>query len=139
MPSDTETLGFVVMEALASGLPSVGVRAGGLVDIIEHENTGFLVENDERMVEFSAQVARLVDDAALRGNMSAAAVAWAQGWSWEAATSKLRNVQYRKALQLFQARMRHGRHVSELEDAIMRHDGSDGGAAAAFAEKNAQC
>jgi sulfoquinovosyltransferase len=119
MPSDSETLGFVVMEALASGLPSVGVRAGGLVDIIEHGKTGYLVDNDDEMVEFSEYVGKLFADPPLRRNMSSAAVRWARGWSWEAATAKLRNVQYRKALQLFQARMRHGRHVPEVENAIM--------------------
>ena len=34
MPSETETLGFVAMEAMSSGLPVVAVAAGGLVDIM---------------------------------------------------------------------------------------------------------
>ncbi len=34
MPSETETLGFVVLEAMASGLAVVAVAAGGLTDII---------------------------------------------------------------------------------------------------------
>ena len=34
MPSETETLGFVALEAMASGLPVVAVAAGGLTDII---------------------------------------------------------------------------------------------------------
>ena len=34
MPSETETLGFVALEAMASGLAVVAVAAGGLVDII---------------------------------------------------------------------------------------------------------
>jgi len=34
MPSETETLGFVVMEAMASEVPVVAVRAGGIPDII---------------------------------------------------------------------------------------------------------
>lgn len=34
MPSETETLGFVALEAMASGLPVIAVAAGGLVDII---------------------------------------------------------------------------------------------------------
>jgi sulfoquinovosyltransferase len=34
MPSETETLGFVALEAMASGIPVVCVAAGGLVDIV---------------------------------------------------------------------------------------------------------
>ena len=34
MPSETETLGFVALEAMASGLAVVAVAAGGLTDII---------------------------------------------------------------------------------------------------------
>jgi sulfoquinovosyltransferase len=122
MPSDTETLGFVVMEALASGLPAVGVTAGGVVDIIEPGNTGYLAENCEGMEDFSTCVGKLVADAQLRGRMRAAAVRWAQGWSWEAATSRLRNEQYHKALLLFKARNDRGRHVPEMENAIMHSE-----------------
>lgn len=34
MPSESETLGFVALEAMASGLAVVSVAAGGLIDII---------------------------------------------------------------------------------------------------------
>jgi sulfoquinovosyltransferase len=34
MPSESETLGFVVLEAMSSGVPVVGARAGGIPDII---------------------------------------------------------------------------------------------------------
>ncbi len=37
MPSETETLGFVVLEAMASGLPVVSVAAGGLTDILTQQ------------------------------------------------------------------------------------------------------
>lgn len=36
MPSESETLGFVAMEAMSSGLPVVAVAAGGLVDILRN-------------------------------------------------------------------------------------------------------
>jgi sulfoquinovosyltransferase len=100
MPSDTETLGFVVMEALASGVPAVGVRAGGLVDIIQNEWTGYLADNDENMVDFSNKVQELVQNVEKRKKFSENAISWTKNWSWEAATSKLRNIQYKNAIEL---------------------------------------
>lgn len=40
MPSETETLGFVVLETMASGVPVVAVAAGGLTDIVQDGQTG---------------------------------------------------------------------------------------------------
>ena len=39
IPSETETLGFVVMESMASGVPVVAVRAGGIPDMISNPGT----------------------------------------------------------------------------------------------------
>ena len=43
MPSESETLGFVVLEAMASGLAVVSVAAGGLTDIITQKGKRALV------------------------------------------------------------------------------------------------
>lgn len=42
--SAMETLGLVVVEAMASGLPVVGVNAGGMKDLIQEGVNGFLVD-----------------------------------------------------------------------------------------------
>jgi glycosyltransferase involved in cell wall biosynthesis len=41
-PSSTETFGNVALESLASGTPVIGVRAGGVQEIVQHEQTGLL-------------------------------------------------------------------------------------------------
>eukprot|EP01034_Spumella_vulgaris_P028986 gene28986-35951_t len=120
MPSDTETLGFVVLESLASGIPVVGVAAGGVVDIIRHGETGYLTSNTDDMVEFSDCVQRLSKDAVLRQKLGSAGAEWSKGWSWKSATDKLRNVQYKKAITLNGCRDSRGKHVRELEEQVMR-------------------
>eukprot|EP00184_Porphyridium_aerugineum_P003264 CAMPEP_0184699336 /NCGR_PEP_ID=MMETSP0313-20130426/5645_1 /TAXON_ID=2792 /ORGANISM="Porphyridium aerugineum, Strain SAG 1380-2" /LENGTH=459 /DNA_ID=CAMNT_0027158409 /DNA_START=79 /DNA_END=1455 /DNA_ORIENTATION=+ len=44
MPSESETLGFVVMESMASGVPVVGARAGGIPDLIHDGKNGLMFE-----------------------------------------------------------------------------------------------
>jgi glycosyltransferase involved in cell wall biosynthesis len=41
-PSDTETFGNVVLEAMASGCPVIAANAGGPTGLIDHEESGFL-------------------------------------------------------------------------------------------------
>jgi glycosyltransferase involved in cell wall biosynthesis len=58
-PSASETLGNVVLEAMASGLPVVAAGAGGPLDLVEHGQTGLLF--DPRSEEaFVAAVRTLV-------------------------------------------------------------------------------
>lgn len=104
MPSDSETLGFVVLEAMASGVPVVAVAAGGLIDIVEDGNTGYLVSNTDDMEQFSRRTKEILAEPQLRKKMGTAARRWAESWSWEAATTKLRNLQYRKAIENHRSR-----------------------------------
>jgi sulfoquinovosyltransferase len=122
MPSDSETLGFVVIEAFASGIPVVGVAAGGLVDIIEHGKNGYLAPNVDDMEEFSQHVKTLIDDKQKRLDYGLYARKWAEGWSWEAATSKLRNIQYRTAMRLHRSKdMTTGDYIVDIEEALLSH------------------
>ena len=104
MPSDSETLGFVVLEAMASGIPVVGVAAGGLVELIQDKKTGYLVSNDDNMAEFSRAVKNIFADRNLIKEMGMASRKWSEGFGWEAATSYLRNCQYRLAIELSKSR-----------------------------------
>lgn len=99
MPSDSETLGFVVLESMASGVPVVGARAGGIPDLIDDGNTSFLCEPGDT----DAFVERLnqLRDTSFREKIGKAARAEAERWGWEAATSLLRNVQYAKAVDFY--------------------------------------
>ena len=100
MPSDTETLGFVVMESFASGVPVVGANAGGVPDMIDDGKTGFLVPagNIDAFVE---KLQELRNDPERRQSMGKAAREYTKDYRWEDATSLLRNVHYAKALKNF--------------------------------------
>lgn len=87
-PSDTETLGFVAMEAMASGTPAVGARAGGVPDVIRHEENGLLFTPGD-LGDLTRQVRRLVTDRALRDRLARAARSDMERWSWRAATEAL--------------------------------------------------
>ncbi len=75
-----ETFGQVVQEALASGLPSVIINQGGIVDLVKHGETGYHCPADPGA--FAAAVRMLRDDPALRQRMSEKASQAGEN-SWE--------------------------------------------------------
>ena len=58
---DTEAFGLVFVEAMASGLPVCGSRAGGIPELVLENQTGFLVEPDERGRRYEVMAACLRD------------------------------------------------------------------------------
>lgn len=102
MPSDSETLGFVVLESMASGVPVVGAAAGGILDLIDDGNTGFLAPPGD--TDIYVERLKQLTDKKFREKMGKVARAEAERWGWESATSYLRNVQYERALINFHSR-----------------------------------
>lgn len=103
MPSESETLGFVVLESMASGVPVVGARAGGIPDIIDDSRTGFLFAPGS-LDECERRVGELLDDGNMRENMGRCAREEAQRWSWRASAAATRNVGYGRAISNFKYR-----------------------------------
>jgi len=103
MPSDSETLGFVVLESMASGVPVVAANAGGIPNLIKDDVNGFLVEPGN-LNAYVEKLKLLRDDKIIREKIAVEARKEAERWSWESATSFLRNVQYQQAIVNFHSR-----------------------------------
>ncbi len=93
-PSYTETFGQVVLEAMASGLPVVGLLSEGVCDLVEHGRTGFLLDTQkmgeqEHVAMYQELLQRLVQNQQMRNEMSLAASTSARRHTWHEAMERL--------------------------------------------------
>ncbi|MFM7549649.1 MAG: glycosyltransferase family 4 protein [Cyanobacteriota bacterium] len=99
-PSSTETLGLVLLEAMAAGCPVVGANRGGIPDIVSDGVNGCLYEPegaDGGAASLRAAVQRLLGDPAEREQLRRNARSEAERWGWAGATEQLRGF-YRQVL-----------------------------------------
>jgi glycosyltransferase involved in cell wall biosynthesis len=87
-PSTTETFGNVTVEAMASGVPPVCVRAGGAYGIINDGVTGLIAE-PHSAESFAAQILYLLNNQEKRLEMGLDALQYSQAQSWDAVISRL--------------------------------------------------
>lgn len=80
-PSANETLGLVVLEAMASGLPVIAPRSGGLLDHVVNHKTGLLFDTYHQMALVSA-VSHLLASPDDARQLGAAGRAWAERQRW---------------------------------------------------------
>ncbi|KMT11101.1 hypothetical protein BVRB_5g111830 [Beta vulgaris subsp. vulgaris] len=100
MPSESETLGLVVLEAMSSGIPVVAVRAGGIPDIVPEDQegkTGFLYSPGD-LGDCLSKLRPLLHDSELRETIGKAARQEMEKYDWRAATKVIRNEQYNAAI-----------------------------------------
>jgi len=93
-PSITETFGQVVLEAMASRLPVVGLLSEGVCDLVISEQTGYLLDaryiaEAEAVAGYQANLSKLVEAEQQRREMGLAALHEAQKYSWHEAMSHL--------------------------------------------------
>lgn len=77
LPSISEGLGLVVLEAMASGVPVICSKVGGIIDLISDSINGLLVEPRDTNA-LSEAIIRLLSDAELRKQLSRTALATVQ-------------------------------------------------------------
>jgi glycosyltransferase involved in cell wall biosynthesis len=91
-PSSTETLGLVLLEAMAAGCPVIGANKGGIPDIIDDGINGCLYNPDEKdngersLIEATKKI--LVDNNK-KETMRIEARKEAEKWDWNQATLQL--------------------------------------------------
>jgi len=99
-PSSTETLGLVLLEAMAAGCPVVAANRGGIPDIVSDGVNGCLYEPDGPdggAGSLTAATRRLLEDRTRLQELRGAARHEAARWGWSGATEQLRGY-YRQVL-----------------------------------------
>ncbi|WP_159790813.1 glycosyltransferase [Sodalinema gerasimenkoae] len=87
-PSRTETLGLVLLEAMAAGCPVVAAGTGGILDIVTDGKNGYLFDPaDEQGAVVATQ--RLLANQEEREILRLNARQEAERWGWNAATQQL--------------------------------------------------
>lgn len=89
-PSRTETLGLVLLEAMAAGCPVVAARSGGIPDIVTDGVNGYMFEPSDPQGAILA-TKRLLEAKEEREQLRQNARLEAEKWGWAAATRQLQD------------------------------------------------
>lgn len=87
-PSRTETLGLVLLEAMAAGCPVVAARSGGIPDIVSDGVNGYLFDPQKPETAIAA-TQKLLKAHTAKEEIRQKAREEAERWGWSAATRQL--------------------------------------------------
>ena len=92
LPSHYEELGSALVEAMASRLPVVANRVGGIPALVRDGETGLLAERGD-VEGLAAQLRRVLDEAPLAGRLARRAHGEVQaGYAWPSLAARVRDV-----------------------------------------------
>lgn len=92
---DTEGLGVVLLEALASGCAVIGSEVGGITDIIRHRQTGLLTEQ-KNPNDLAKNINELIENTKLREELANGGHKHTiEMFSWDSVSEKFEEILYR--------------------------------------------
>jgi glycosyltransferase involved in cell wall biosynthesis len=92
LPSTYESFGFVFLEAMSQGVPVIGVRTGGVPEVIRDGETGYLLDSQDDQSGLVERLTLLVQNEALRARIGQQAREWAGRFSWAAEATAIKTI-----------------------------------------------
>lgn len=111
-PSTTETLGLVLLEAMAAGLPVVAAKSGPTLEQVDDGVTGALFE--PRSTESFVNAILSLEDTEKRRTMAEKARAASEALGWDKPSAQLYDY-YKQVLQWKEQEAKHGTRPNRLE------------------------
>ncbi|MGI8315249.1 glycosyltransferase family 4 protein [Halobacillus mangrovi] len=111
-PSVTETLGLVILESMASGLPVIAAKSGPTMEQVEDGKTGLLFENEKTDTMIDA-INRLEDED-LYQELCRNARKEAEKYSWQKPSEQILDY-YHETLRVFQKNQSHSSKKSKVK------------------------
>src|SRR5262249_24013284 len=71
LPSRSDAFGLVLLEAWANGVPNIAYRAGGIAEVVRHNEDGLLARCGD-VAELAELLSRLIGNAGLRRRLGGA-------------------------------------------------------------------
>lgn len=91
VPSRAESFGLVALEAAACGVPVVAAAVGGLRTLVEHGETGFLIDSRDPLV-YARHIETVLSSPSYAQMLSRNATHLASGYTWSITAARLRRL-----------------------------------------------